>query len=305
MNGLKVREVAIKLNVSEKTIYKWLNKGILPAGRIGKTWIIDEHSIEKLLSSSYGTKVDVSEDRLGNKNLISTQKDDQASLEKFSKILKNSIDSGIESILGPRSSDPETVNIISDELKNSTGEIRLMGVGLREFFSDKGHAKILRMMSDTDKNVFVKAILVDPVGKFARARAILEDGVQFQNDERFRSSLLYSDSWRSLNVIVNLRKSVEQRKKFMFDAKFVDYWPSVYMVMTENYCFTESYHFGKPNNESESYSIDGLVPIIQVSNSSDYYSVLKHHFDYIWGGTNPFVPVKSLKEVAQSMEVSV
>ena len=155
MNGLKVREVAIKLNVSEKTIYKWLNKGILPAGRIGKTWIIDEHSIEKLLSSSYGTKVDVSEDRLGNKNLISTQKDDQASLEKFSKILKNSIDSGIESILGPRSSDPETVNIISDELKNSTGEIRLMGVGLREFFSDKGHAKILRMMSDTDKNVFI------------------------------------------------------------------------------------------------------------------------------------------------------
>ena len=65
MNGLKVREVAIKLNVSEKTVYKWLNKGILPAGRIGKTWIIDEHSIEKLLSNSFGTNVDVSEDGLG------------------------------------------------------------------------------------------------------------------------------------------------------------------------------------------------------------------------------------------------
>ena len=224
---------------------------------------------------------------------------------RFVKLLENSVSFGVESILGPRSSDSETKEIIANELKNSTGEIRLMGIGLREFFADKGHARILRSMSDKDKNVSVKAILVDPVGKFARARAVLEDCIQFQNEEQFRSGPLYSDSWRSLNVIVNLRKSVEQRKKFMFDAKFVDYWPSVYMVMTENYCFTESYHFGKPNNESESYSIDGLVPIIQVSNSSDYYSVLKHHFDYIWGGYNPFIPVKSLKEVAQSMEVSV
>ena len=51
MPGLKVREAAAKLNVSEKTVYKWLKNGILPAARIGKTWIINEDSLNKLLNN--------------------------------------------------------------------------------------------------------------------------------------------------------------------------------------------------------------------------------------------------------------
>ena len=48
--NLKVREVAIKLNVSEKTVYKWLSQGIIPAKRLEKTWVISENEIEKLVN---------------------------------------------------------------------------------------------------------------------------------------------------------------------------------------------------------------------------------------------------------------
>ena len=305
MTGLKVREAAARLNVSEKTIYKWLKNGILPAARIGKTWIINEDSLNKLLNNYSKEKFLYTTENDQKNDLIPSHQSDKYSLKRFVKLLENSVSFGVQSILGPRSSDSETKEIIANELKNSTGEIRLMGIGLREFFANKGHARILRSMSDKDKNVSVKAILVDPVGKFARARAVLEDGIQFQNEEQFRSGPLYSDSWRSLNVIVALRNSAQSKKNFKFDARFIDYWPSVYMVMTNNFCFVESYHFGKPDNDISVNSIDGLVPILQVANNSDYYKVLKHHFEYIWNGENPIINIRSLKEISESMKVSL
>ena len=72
-----------------------------------------------------------------------------------------------------------------------------------------------------------------------------------------------------------------------------------------NFCFVESYHFGKPDNDISVNSIDGLVPILQVANNSDYYKVLKHHFEYIWNGENPIINIRSLKEISESMKVSL
>ncbi|HJP28776.1 MAG TPA: helix-turn-helix domain-containing protein, partial [Dehalococcoidia bacterium] len=43
--NLSVRDVAVRLNVSEKTVYKWLKAGLIPANRISKSWIITEESV--------------------------------------------------------------------------------------------------------------------------------------------------------------------------------------------------------------------------------------------------------------------
>ena len=48
--NLRVRDVAAQLNISEKTVYKWLGSGLIPAARIGKTWIITEESIQSILA---------------------------------------------------------------------------------------------------------------------------------------------------------------------------------------------------------------------------------------------------------------
>ena len=50
MANLKVRDVAERLDVSSKTVYKWLHEGLIPASRLGKSWIISEDALQTALA---------------------------------------------------------------------------------------------------------------------------------------------------------------------------------------------------------------------------------------------------------------
>lgn len=325
MPGLKVHEVATRLNVSEKTVYKWLQKGLIPANRIGKTWIITERSVDSLLSpeplptgrsnrtpdpgpgavhSTPGEQTrprfaSRSETQAGNKERL------KAALAELNQTMAGAVEHGIAGILGPRRLDPATPAAIAAELESADGEVLLQGIGLREFFGDKDHTMILRRMAAEDRPVSVRALLVNPTGQFARARTVVQDGEQFADDELFRAGPLFGDSWRSLNVISSLKKASNERKNFRLDVRFLDYWPSTYLVLSRNYAFIESYHFGRVDEGIEDTSIDGLVPMFKVSSDSSYYNLLRNHFDYLWSGKNPFVPSLTLEQVAQSVQVQV
>ena len=302
--NLKVREVAIKLNVSEKTVYKWLSQGIIPAKRLGKTWVISENEIEKLVNPEIYPKQSLEKITLTNRDFKNTDEQDLKEVEvldKFTEFLSSAIDHGYEKILGPRSLDSKTVDRISDVLDSSTGEILLQGIGLREFFGDKGYADILRKMLNENRKIQIKALLVNPNSDFAKARAIAEDGIVFDDDEVFKSGPLYSDSWRSMNMIASIKKKSLDLSSFSLDVKFVNHWPSSYLIMTEKYTFLESYQFANLQNIYGESSFDGLVPMMQLKSKSDYGRILRNHFEYIWSGSNPYIPIYSLSEISQKM----
>ena len=302
--NLKVREVAIKLNVSEKTVYKWLSQGIIPAKRLGKTWVISENEIEKLVNPEIYPKQGLEKITLTNRDFKNTDEQDLKEIEvldKFNEFLSSAIDHGYEKILGPRSLDSKTVDRISDVLDSSTGEILLQGIGLREFFGDKGYADILRKMLNENRKIQIKALLVNPNSDFAKARAIAEDGIVFDDDEVFKSGPLYSDSWRSMNMIASIKKKSLDLSSFSLDVKFVNHWPSSYLIMTEKYTFLESYQFANLQNIYGESSFDGLVPMMQLKSKSDYGRILRNHFEYIWSGSNPYIPIYSLSEISQKM----
>ena len=302
--NLKVREVAIKLNVSEKTVYKWLSQGIIPAKRLGKTWVISENEIEKLVNPEIYPKQSLEKITLTNRDFKNTDEQDLKEIEvldKFNEFLSSAIDHGYEKILGPRSLDSKTVDRISDVLDSSTGEILLQGIGLREFFGDKGYADILRKMLNENRKIQIKALLVNPNSDFAKARAIAEDGIVFDDDEVFKSGPLYSDSWRSMNMIASIKKKSLDLSSFSLDVKFVNHWPSSYLIMTEKYTFLESYQFANLQNIYGESSFDGLVPMMQLKSKSDYGRILRNHFEYIWSGSNPYIPIYSLSEISQKM----
>ena len=302
--NLKVREVAIKLNVSEKTVYKWLSQGIIPAKRLGKTWVISENEIEKLVNPEIYPKQSLEKITLTNRDFKNTDEQDLKEIEvldKFTEFLSSAIDHGYDKILGPRSLDSKTVDRISDVLDSSTGEILLQGIGLREFFGDKGYADILRKMLNENRKIQIKALLVNPNSDFAKARAIAEDGIVFDDDEVFKSGPLYSDSWRSMNMIASIKKKSLDLSSFSLDVKFVNHWPSSYLIMTEKYTFIESYQFANLQNIYGESSFDGLVPMMQLKSKSDYGRILRNHFEYIWSGSNPYIPIYSLSEISQKM----
>ncbi|SVC44413.1 uncharacterized protein METZ01_LOCUS297267 [marine metagenome] len=314
--NLRVKDVAVQLNISEKTVYKWLRDGLLPARRIGKTWIITE---EALRSVSTPTSLRPGNDAISpaphrlitagfNKSSqdplqVEPPHSEGETLNKFVDILAGATQQGLSKILGPRSSDQNTIQTIASSLEAAEGEILLQGIGLREFFGEKSYTAILRQMSSNNRAVQVRAILVNPVSEFARARAVAEDGLQFEDEGQFKSGPLYNDSWRSLNVIADLKKQSELRTRFGIDVRFVDHWPSVYMVMTAQSAFIETYHFGKPNSALDGTSIDGLVPMFHFESSSAYAQILRQHFNYIWSGSNPHIKTFSLGEIAEAMQV--
>ncbi len=315
--SLSVRDVAVRLNVSEKTVYKWLKTGLIPASRIGKSWIITEASVQELVQpkniTSQAAHVRIAQP---SNTLRPPVRDGQmldqgeAGLEaeylaRFTSVLHGAVDQGVQGVLGPRATDPTTSTAIASALESADGEVLLQGIGLREFFGDRGHTAILRQMAAEDRAVQIRAILVNPVSEFAKARAVAEDGAQFVDEDRFRAGPLYNDSWRSLNVIAALKSEADSRSRFGIDVRFVDHWPSVYLVMTGESTFVETYLFGKPSGAVDGSSIDGLVPMFQFHSASQYASILRQHFDYIWSGANPHLKTHSLADIAEAMHVHV
>ena len=63
-------------------------------------------------------------------------------------------------------------------------------------------------MLNENRKIQIKALLVNPNSDFAKARAIAEDGIVFDDDEVFKSGPLYSDSWRSMNMIASIKKKI-------------------------------------------------------------------------------------------------
>jgi excisionase family DNA binding protein len=317
MAGLKVHEVAIRLNVSEKTVYKWLQQGLIPASRIGKTWIITEDSISSLLNPRAVPGVRSGANREGKIQFSAPTSNSTGSdspsgepqlkeaLKQFESILSGAIEHGISGILGPRRIDPTTPAAIAEELEGTEGEVLLQGVGLREFFGDKDHATILRRMAAEDRRVSIRALLVNPTGQFARARTVAEDGERFADDALFRAGPLFGDSWRSLNVIAALKRASKDLRNFRLDVRFLDHWPSTYLVLTRRCAFVETYHFGRPEGLMDGTTIDGQVPMLQVRSGSRYHDLLRNHFDYLWSGRNPFVQSQTLEQVAESVQVQV
>lgn len=315
--SLSVRDVAVRLNVSEKTVYKWLKTGLIPASRIGKSWIITEDSVQSLIEPVQSitpapqsqvpglaiTPAESGRSAVGVTPLEPTQ--EAGYLAKFTNVLNDAVGQGVQGILGPRASDPATIAAIGAALESAYDEVLLQGIGLREFFGDRGHTAILKQMAAEDRAVQVRAILVNPVSEFARARAVAEDGAQFEDEDRFKAGPLYNDSWRSLNVIAAMKKQAESCSHFGIDVRFVDHWPSVYLVMTGQSTFVETYLFGKPGGAVDGSSIDGLVPMFQFQSTSSYSAILRQHFDYIWSGANPHVKTHSLADIAAAMQVDV
>jgi len=315
--NLRVREVAVRLNISEKTVYKWLRDGLLPARRIGKTWIISEEAVQAAIEprASSPTRNTVAAPRLQStvslnslsidQTLDSARTSDAETLGRFTGILSGAVAQGVEAILGPRGSDQGTTDAIGRSLESAHGEVLLQGIGLREFFGDRGHTAILRQLLVEDRAVQIRAILVNPVSEYARARALAQDGFQFEDEGRFKGGPLYSDSWRSLNVIAAMKTETETRSHFGLEVRFVDHWPSVYLVATDESTYVETYQFGRPDEAVEGSSFDGLVPMLKYSSQSSYAQLLRKHFNYVWSGVNPYIKTHSLSDIADAMQVKV
>ncbi len=75
MVNLRVRDVAERLEVSNKTVYRWLREGVIPATRLGKTWMISENSLRNVLAPD---AIGATERRVAETPIAADRTDDNA-----------------------------------------------------------------------------------------------------------------------------------------------------------------------------------------------------------------------------------
>jgi len=294
------KEAARRLEVSEKTIYRWLRDGTLPGRKLGKAWRISELVLEGPPAEPDRLPA-VTRAQRGKPVSILDQLDDvRATLTKFGRVVEGAAENGIEDILGPRRSSERTKREIGTVLEESEGEVLLLGVALREFFGDKDHSLILRRKLVSDVDFRVKALLLDPDSAAARARAVAENGPDFAAEARYRESPLFGDLRRSVSVIRSMReqKASLGKSKFDLEVRFFDCWPTFYLILTTDACFVEPYHMGQETRFLDGSCIGELTPILRLNPASRFYTLLRNHFLYVWEGANPFMRIRPLEEVA-------
>lgn len=57
---LSVEEIARHLGISKETVYRWLEKGRIPARRIGKLWKFKASEVDEWVSSGHAADFDKS-----------------------------------------------------------------------------------------------------------------------------------------------------------------------------------------------------------------------------------------------------
>jgi hypothetical protein len=73
-------------------------------------------------------------------------------------------------------------------------------------------------------------------------------------------------------------------------------------VLTDEAMIIEQYHFGR--EESPVGGCNGkLVPLFRLG--SDYYRIIRNTFNHLWCGTNPFLSIRSLEDVAKEISEAV
>ena len=83
-------------------------------------------------------------------------------------------------------------------------------------------------------------------------------------------------------------------------------WNGVVLAESDATVVVEGNHYFPPESLNMEYFSDSKTTTrCPWKGIAEYYSLLRNHFDYLWNGTNPFVPSHTLEQIAESVQVQV
>lgn len=188
--------------------------------------------------------------------------------------------------------DPQTYEELSKQLEeqitNTTiGEVLMLGNSFRDFFGEDTHERKVRYKNVIENalknNVQFKVLLLDPTSEAAKERAKIEGGPQFENDDRYKDSVLFKDIERVTDWLKRLDSP-------LVEVRYSTLTPAAFIIRSDRYTFIEQYHLGNlkrietkiRKEDRKSLCLGGYVPFFMTKNTSDFAKLMKSHFDNIW-----------------------
>lgn len=209
------------------------------------------------------------------------------------------------------STDPVLYEQLEIELRDNIVKsklVRMMGNSLRDFFGSK-YADIIK--AALSKGVRFRVMLLDPTSDSAKERAIVEQGKELLDDNKYVDSVLFKDIKRVTEWLFDppaeLGERIRNRARTLIELRFSPLMPTVFMIITDDLTFIEQYHIGDLNRLEESrvteqderaICVGGYVPFFVVENSSDYARLMESHFENVWA----MVGNRTLERVYREIE---
>lgn len=326
---LTAQEVADTLKVSVRTIYNWRKAGILSEVRTGERGILrfSREAIRRAFQEKKDAVMEVinQEEEYKPEKLIEEieemethlahlRSDLENTTKLHSSVLDGSQKNGIEAIYPPRRSENKGNDAIKQLLEEAKGEILLLGVSLRQFFHDRDFYQTIWSKLENEADIHIKALLLDPFSEAAKARVTAEEDIEhrddpeadthngrvFENLERLKRTILFTDIERSIRTLQQLKKKTGKKGVNSIDAKFYGCTPFAFCFMTEDCMVIEQYHLGAEKAIAPG-CIGGLIPLLRVNSTASWYQLMRKTIFHLWNHANTFISVQSLDALGKNI----
>jgi hypothetical protein len=165
---------------------------------------------------------------------------------------------------------------LEQALSGASGEVRIAGISLGDFFLDRGQLclTVQRLLDDDGRPVRMRCLLADPAGPELRERARWEAGEEFCHNPLFYDSTTFVET----DGCARKAKFVRHKHGERFEARLYCQAPISFVVLTNSRLYVEQYHYaGRGSN----------APLLEVDASSPLYRVYVDHFEGLWRRARP------------------
>lgn len=182
----------------------------------------------------------------------------------INQIVENAEAAGLTQIHLDRNDSTATA-AIAKALKESTKEVRIIGIALPAFFNPQGpFYKGMRTL--LDEKVPIRVLMLKSDCAAAEERSDIEE--EHDTVENIRWSLQRVLRWMSKGATISCR---------LYTAR-----PSIFALITEHVLIFEVYHCGRTPGLERGECIGGRVPILAFKAGSPMYAAISAHFEHVW-----------------------
>jgi hypothetical protein len=213
----------------------------------------------------------------------------QEEVKRHFSIISGSDRSGIVRVYPKRESAMPEIN---SEIQKARGRLKFLSIAGTNFFVPESRIlNELYEMCNSDSNIEVKILLLDPRSMHAVDRTLLEEGINIPQVNI--SSIDYPNKKLCEDIILSIRqleKILEEKDKkhkdnFKIEIRTYNTSPILLMVQVNDRSFIEQYHYGISEEYIETTLTRCLgkkVPIIEFQMNSLPYQLVSSHFEYLW-----------------------
>ncbi len=286
------------LQVSTRTVQRWISSGELTAYKSGRLLRVRRTDLDQLLASDTGAIVEgqTTETLIPTSSTSGPGADDPPD-DSDCHLGAQAREAGILRIFKSRVEDPDYKSALKEALKGvEAGQtVEIMSNSLRSLFGHQVDPQLIMPVNNALKrDVKFRILLLDPTSPAAKRRAAVEEQDRPSAYDKTHLYLDIMEVAQTLKEPVRIRDPELRRRlsdRDQVEVRFSGADPSTHLIVTNTVTFVENYHTGGNSRIQERlaeeglpniYCYGGFVTVFMYDGASLTAELMKSHFVNVW-----------------------